>query len=146
MAYPVRMIIEALKASGGLVYFAAEKVGCSPATIYAMMERNPTVKEAWENEKGRLLDRSELGLKVHIADGNLTAITYYLDRQGRSRGYVKTIHEYLELTGKDGGAVKVEADLPSLLTAAHAKSRDVQENAPVNGTKETTHAVHSPDN
>ena len=91
MAYPVKTIIEALRASGGLVHFAADRVGCAPKTIYEMIKRNPTVKEAWENEKDRLLDHSELGLKVHILAKNMTAITYHLDRKGKGRGYVKTI-------------------------------------------------------
>ena len=91
MAYAVNTIIEALKAAGGLVHFAADRVGCTPKTIYAMIERNPTVREAWEAEKDRLLDHSELGLKVHILAQNMTAITYHLDRKGRDRGYVKTI-------------------------------------------------------
>jgi len=91
MAYPIKTIIEALRATGGLVSFAADKVGCAPKTIYRMIEQYPTVKEAWENEKSRLLDHSELGLKQHILHGNMTAITYHLDRKGRDRGYVKTI-------------------------------------------------------
>jgi len=91
MAHTIKTIIEALKATGGLVHFAADRVGCSPSTIYRLIERNESVRKAWEGEKDRLLDHSELGLKAHILAKNMTAITYHLDRKGRDRGYVKTV-------------------------------------------------------
>jgi hypothetical protein len=101
--YTAAQIIEALKATKGMVYLAADKLGCSHQTVYNYIERYPTVKTEWDSQNGKMGDTAELKLYQAIINGEPWAVAFYLKTKGKTRGYV----ERSEVTGADGNAIPV---------------------------------------
>lgn len=102
--YKTQEIIEALQATKGMVYLAAEAIGCEPKTIYNHMDKHPTVMAAWKAENEKMLDIGELKLYEGVVAREQWAVTLLLKTKGKDRGYV----ERKETTGPDGGPVKSE--------------------------------------
>lgn len=98
-------IIEALKATGGLVYMAARKLGCDPSTINIRAKASPEIREAIDSARGDMLDMAEHELKKAVRGGDMTAIIFTLKTIGKHRGYV----ERVEQTGANGGAIEIKA-------------------------------------
>lgn len=98
-------IIEALKATGGLVYMAARKLGCDPSTIHIRAKASPEIREAIDNARGDMLDMAEHELKKAVRGGDMTAVIFTLKTIGKHRGYV----ERVEQTGANGGAIEIKA-------------------------------------
>ena len=103
-AYTAAQIVAALKATKGMVYLAADALGCVPQTVYNYIAKYPTVKAVFEDEGGRVLDVGEMKLYEHVLHGDAWAVCFLLKTKGKHRGYV----ERTEHTGKDGGAQEVD--------------------------------------
>src|SRR5262245_19559983 len=82
-------VVEALKATGGLVFLAAERLGVSVRSVYRYRERYACVAEAAEHEKGKRLDLAEASLWKAVLAGEGWAVCFYLKTQGKHRGYVE---------------------------------------------------------
>ena len=80
-------MIEALKATRGLTYLAAERLHCDPDTVINYYKRYPTVEQAKHDARGALLDMAEAKLFLAVQRGEAWAITFCLKTIGRSRGY-----------------------------------------------------------
>lgn len=92
-------IIEALRASGGVVTVAAQLLGCAPNTIRRQIKQNPTMAAAWQEVRDETLDLAESQLLRAIRAGDMRAIMFFLKTQGRGRGYGSTV--------QIGGSVEV---------------------------------------
>lgn len=103
MAYKAEEVAKAITDAKGLITVAAKRLGCSPNTIYAHIEKNPTVKQAMEDARAAMTDFAESALYAKIQGGDTTAIIFYLKTQGKKRGYV----ERQEFTGADGDKLTV---------------------------------------
>ncbi len=103
-------IIKALHESNGLLTEAAALSGIGYRTINRYVAEYPSVKEAAQEAKERMLDFAESKLYSKIKDGDNTCIIFYLKTQGKSRGYI----EREELTGADGVPVGPEPDIKEL--------------------------------
>ncbi len=101
--FTIEQIIEAIKATKGMVYVAARQLHCHPTTIYNYAKRYPSVQRAIDDERGFFLDTCELALAKAVANGEAWAICFSLKTLGKHRGYV----ERQEITGKDGGEIVV---------------------------------------
>jgi hypothetical protein len=82
-------VIEALTATGGLAYVAAERLGVSARTVYNYANRYATVREAIQHQKGKRLDAAEASLWKAVLAGEAWAVCFYLKTQGKERGYVE---------------------------------------------------------
>lgn len=122
-------IIVALKATGGLVYLAARKLECEPSVIYRRRDKSPKVAAVLEAQRGELVDLAEVGLKKLVMDGNVTAMIWITKTLGKSRGYV----ERQEVTGADGGNIRVEAFDYGTAVAAIAARPERDSDAPGEG-------------
>ena len=106
--YTAEMVADAIRAAGGLVTVAADRLGCTPRTVRLYMERYPTVKEAWEDASDRILDFGESKLIEQVKKGEGWAVCFLLKTKGRKRGYVERYeHEH---SGSDGGPMKVQIE------------------------------------
>lgn len=105
LRYKTPQILEALKATGGLVYMAARKLGCDPSTINKRAKSSPEIQAAIDNARGDMLDMAEHELKKAVRGGDMTAIIFTLKTIGKGRGYV----ERIEQTGANGGAIEIKA-------------------------------------
>ena len=85
--YTAQQVIEALQATRGLVYLAAQRLGCDPDTIMNYCRRYPTVEQAKHDARGALLDLAEAKLFLAVQRGDAWAITFCLKTVGRNRGY-----------------------------------------------------------
>ena len=101
-SYKSEDIIAALQRAKGLVGLAADELKCDRKTIYNHINKSAAVRAALESVRGRNLDIAENKLLEAIDRGELAAITYYLSRIGRERGY----GDRNELTGLNGGAIE----------------------------------------
>jgi len=104
MAYRTEDIIKALEETHGMIYLAANALGCSPHTIYRRAEKNKKVQEVIDVQRGKLIDKAELKLEQAVMNGEPWAVTLTLKSLGKNRGYV----ERQEVTGKDGEGVTLK--------------------------------------
>jgi len=123
--YKAQQFIDAMPRSGAIVSSIAKAVGCTWHTARKYIDNYPTVREAYEAERERILDIAE-----NVIIGNIMAsnrkqaeavkdgpdgkpgepvvvdsadVRWYLSMKGRERGYVKS--EAHEVSGKNGGPV-----------------------------------------
>lgn len=96
--YTCEQLIAALKKTKGMVYLAADELGCSHVTVYNYINRHPSVKAVFKHERGKMLDAAEMKLYTAILDGESWAIQFSLRLLGRDRGYAQTQRQ--EITGK----------------------------------------------
>lgn len=89
VVYTDEQMVDALNTTKGLVYLAAEKLGCAPSTIYRRAQESETVGEKIRRERGRMVDLAEAKLWQQINDGNTTAILFFLKTQAKDRGYIE---------------------------------------------------------
>lgn len=99
--YTTDEIIQALDASRGGVFLAAEKIGCSYKTIERRAKDVQAVQDVIDKWRGRRVDRAEMALDSALAKGEPWAIVFTLKTQGKRRGYV----ERQEVTGEGGGDI-----------------------------------------
>jgi hypothetical protein len=91
-------VIAALVASKGMVYVAARRLQVTAKTIYHYVNRYPKVKEAMQEERGKMVDIGEMKLYENVVAGDQKAIEFLLLMLGRDRGY----RSRQELSGIDG--------------------------------------------
>jgi hypothetical protein len=89
--YKPAQIIAAIEHTRGMVYLAAERLGCEADTVYNYAKRYASVREAIARHRGRTTDIAELKLYQAITAGDAWAVQFYLKTQGRDRGYVEKI-------------------------------------------------------
>ena len=106
MQYRTENIIKALEKTHGMIYLAAEELGCAASTIYRRADKNKKIQYVIDSHRGKLLDKAELKLEQAVLNGEPWAITLTLKSIGKSRGYV----ERQEVTGADGQAITVKWD------------------------------------
>lgn len=99
--FTTTQMIEAAREEHGMVYLVAERLRCSHVTVYNYQKRHPSVREAFELERNRMVDVAEQKLYEAIQRGESWAIALMLKTKGKDRGYV----ERQETTGKDGDAI-----------------------------------------
>lgn len=87
--YTDEQIIEALKKSRGLVYTAAERVGCDADTIYTRAKQSPAIRAAIKHQRGKIIDRAEEKLFAAINAREPWAVALILKTLGKDRGYVE---------------------------------------------------------
>ena len=112
-------IAKVLHDTKGMVYVAAQRLGCAPATIYNAINKYPTVKAAKESEEGVVLDAAELHVITAINNGEPWALQFVLKTKGKNRGYVErtesdnkteiTLRDYTIDIGKDEGTIDTPA-------------------------------------
>lgn len=87
--YTDEEMIDALKATRGMIYLAAERVGCEADTIYARAKVSPAVARCMKHERGKVVDFAEQKLFAGIKKGEQWAVTLALKTLGKDRGYVE---------------------------------------------------------
>jgi hypothetical protein len=98
--YTNEQMIAALQETKGLVFLAAQRVGCDPDTIYNRARKSPAVAAAIRNQRGVVVDTAELKLYQAILDGQAWAIALTLKTLGKDRGYVER-QEHRDVSDED---------------------------------------------
>lgn len=87
--YTDEQIIDALKQTQGMVFLAADVVGCNADTIYERAKVSPAVAGCLRHQRGRVVDAAELVLMNAIHDKQGWAVQFALRTLGKDRGYVE---------------------------------------------------------
>ena len=82
-------MIEALKASLGVVTTASKKANIERTTHYKWLAQDAKYAEQVEAIKDTALDFAESQLHKRMQNGSDTAIIFYLKTQGKGRGYIE---------------------------------------------------------
>jgi hypothetical protein len=101
--YTAAQMIAALKETRGMVYLAADRIGCHPETVLNYAERYKSVRDEINTQREKIVDVAELKLVQAVMDGNEGMIKYLLSTRGKKRGYT-TGHE---VSGPEGGPLQV---------------------------------------
>ena len=84
-------MLEAMRASLGIVSEAAEMADIARATHYEWMKEDPEYRAEIESISDMAIDFAESALKKKIESGDTTAIIFYLKTKGKRRGYIEKI-------------------------------------------------------
>jgi hypothetical protein len=84
-----KAMIEALRASLGIVSEAADACGISRQQHYQWVKDDSVYKEQVDAIGDMAIDFAETALKKKISDGDTTAIIFYLKTKGKRRGFVE---------------------------------------------------------
>ncbi len=84
-----KAMIEALRASLGIVSEAADACGISRQQHYQWVKDDSAYKEQVDAIGDMAIDFAETALKKKISDGDTTAIIFYLKTKGKRRGFVE---------------------------------------------------------
>lgn len=82
-------MLEALEKSLGIVTTAAKSVGIDRSTHYKWMDSDPEYRAAVEGIAEMAIDFAESKLHKKIADGDTTAIIFFMKTKAKKRGYVE---------------------------------------------------------
>ena len=104
--YTDKQIIAALKLCRGMVYVAADNLGCSPNTIKKRINDSPNVKAAADEAAEIALDRAELSLFQAVVRGEPWAVQFMLRTKGKSRGYNERVE--IDVTLRDAARKMAE--------------------------------------
>lgn len=80
-------IIQALMATQGLVTLAARNLGVEPGAVWRRAENSPRIAAAINDAREHAVDVAELMLLQACKQGESWAIRFFLQTQGRDRGY-----------------------------------------------------------
>ena len=98
----VKKVSAALMKYNGILSDAAKACRCSRMAMYKFIEQHPELEEVRAEARDVLLDVAESHVATAINGGNLKTVQWYLERQGKDRGYVTRVEE----TGKDGAPLE----------------------------------------
>jgi len=98
---PVKVFLDAIPGTGGIITAIARRVGCSWHTADKYIKRYPTIQQAYRDECERVLDIAESKVIELISAGDPQMLRYYLSTKGKKRGYT----ERQEVTGENGAAI-----------------------------------------
>ena len=113
--FEVEEIAEALRKSGGILTEAAKYIStktgkaCTRRTIAQMCMQHSTQLDPVLRESRELVcDLAETNLIREIQRGSVNAIRYYLDNQGRHRGYGHRlfVDQHITVTGPPSAPIK----------------------------------------
>lgn len=99
----IGIISEALRAAGGVITFAAQKLGIARSTLYSYLAACPELQQVRKDVDNETLDLAEGHLIKLIVAGDREAIKFYLRCKGKARGWV----ERIEATGPSSGPIAV---------------------------------------
>ena len=87
--YTEEQIKDALTKAGGFISMACKSLGCTRKTIYNYLDKFPELKDVVVDIREQYLDIAEAALIKNVKDGKSSDIKYFLNTQGKKRGYVE---------------------------------------------------------
>lgn len=98
--YTDKQIMDALRATKGMVYVAAQHLGCDPRTIKGRVAKSQRIRDVLDSERGKMGDTAELKLAQAIQKGEPWAIQFYLKTQAKDRGYTERVQNDITSGGQ----------------------------------------------
>ena len=82
-------IQNALIKANGFTSIAAQNLDCTVATINNYLNKYPELKDTLKEIREKTLDFAESKLLTHINNDNFNALKFFLQTQGKKRGYIE---------------------------------------------------------
>ena len=76
--FTAQQFIEALPGTGGIISTLADRLGCEWHTARKGIDRWPTVKQAWRNERAKISDKAQSNVIKAIGDEDLPTSKWWL--------------------------------------------------------------------
>jgi len=105
--YTDEAMVKALTQTKGLVYLAADIVGCHYDTIYDRAKESEAVASAMRRARGKVVDVAESVLYQQLREGEAWAVCFFLKTQAKDRGYI----ERTEVEQKTSARLVIEEDV-----------------------------------
>lgn len=99
----VAQVEEALRLSGGIRAYAAQRLSVNRSTITRFMAKHPELVEVEQEIVDTLLDRAEAKLFKKIDQECESSIHFFLRERGKERGYGRRHYEH---SGVGGGPIQ----------------------------------------
>ena len=114
-AKDIPLVIEHLRAAGGIKTIAAQRLKIGRSTLYRFIEAHPEIVEEITEIEASILDVAEAQVVKALNAGDMPTVRWFLETKGKDLGYTRRV----ENTGKGGGPVEVQqkADLSALSEA-----------------------------
>lgn len=84
-------IERALNATGGLLTYAAKKLGITYQALHIRLKKTPKLQNVYDAIQESHIDLAESGVVKHLKDQDPEMIRFYLQTKGKKRGYTKTV-------------------------------------------------------
>lgn len=95
-----KTVKEALRKSGGFISYAARRLGCHHNTVTNYLKRYPDLAEELNVIRESHVDLAESSLIAQVNEKNTQATIFFLECQGKRRGYVRNpalnLHAHVE--------------------------------------------------
>ena len=121
MALKPDKVIEQIRKHKGNLSAVARAIRRSRQTIYTLIDNNPEVKQALEDERESMIDNVESKFYQQCLESNITAMIFFLKTQGHKRGWQEKQH--LEHSGSIDikREKEVDAEVERLLAEVSAQ-------------------------
>lgn len=86
-AYSKELVLEAINECHGVILTVAQRLGCRWDTARRYIDKWETTKQAFDNEREKLLDMAESVVFKAIENGDIQTAKWVLATLGRDRGY-----------------------------------------------------------
>lgn len=90
---------KAIRASNGIISQAARILNCSRELVCIRIKEYPRMLEILEESREAVLDFCEGKVMQHITNDSESMLQYYLNSQGRARGYGKNPEMNVNIAG-----------------------------------------------
>lgn len=98
--YSKKVIIEALRASNGMITAAARRLGCDRTTVRNYFRRYPELDQALQDIRDSYVDLAESSLLEQVKEKNTQATIFLLKCLGKGRGWTENpnvqLHAHVE--------------------------------------------------
>jgi predicted transcriptional regulator len=108
--YTAQQVADALTATHGFVTAAAKSLGMSDQAVRNYMKKYDVVKQACDDARERMIDYAEGALYKKIQEGDTACIIFFLKTQARKRGNGYSERAEMEVSGRDGDAVRLQIE------------------------------------
>lgn len=82
--YTTKQFVSAIPGTGGVIASIAKRVGCDWETAKKYVEKYPTIKQAYENEKNAIDDMAESVVLRSIKDGDVATAKWWLVKKRKT--------------------------------------------------------------
>lgn len=105
--FTLEQIKKSLEKANGFISVAAKNLNCDKTTVYDYIKKYPELNDTLQEIRNNTLDYAESKLLQHIDNNNFNALKFFLETQGKQRGYtVRTENLNME--------VQTFGDIPDL--------------------------------
>ena len=100
-----KLLVPAIAEARGNLADVARRFSVTRQSVWYYVNQRPALKAACQDQRETMKDHAESALYKALLAGEAWAVCFFLKTQARDRGYV----ERTELTGAEGGAIKITA-------------------------------------